>query len=141
MAKLFCENFEKEAELDVAAMSRVIAAVDDLFFAAKIRAAATALGVEVRLCRTLQSVIEAAREMNPALVIVDLHAKQFDAIALAQALKADSDLAHISLLGFFSHVQTAVMHEATAAGFDFVLPRSAFVKRLPEMLTGTFGQS
>lgn len=119
-------------------MKPVIAAVDDLFFAAKIRAAAEPHGVEVRLCRTLPVIIAAAREMDAALIIVDLHANQFDPLALAQALRADSGLGGIKLLGFFSHVQTTVMQQAKEAGYDVVLPRSAFVKQLPAILAGTF---
>lgn len=119
-------------------MKPVIAAVDDLFFAAKIRAAATPLGMEVRLCRSLPAIIEAARQINEGLIIVDLHAKQFDPLMLAQTLRADVELSGITLLGFFSHVQTAVMQRAKAAGYDFVLPRSAFVNKLPEILEGKF---
>lgn len=115
---------------------QVIAAVDDIFFAAKIRAAAESLDVEVSLSRDPQALIAAAREINPALVIVDLHARRFDPFALARALKADARLSSIRILGFFSHVQTALMHQAKEAGYDEVLPRSAFSNRLPEILEG-----
>lgn len=116
----------------------IIAAVDDIFFAAKIRAAAAHLGVEVHLSRDLQSTIEAAREIEPTLIIADLHAKRFDPLALCRTLKADASLSRIRRLGFFSHVQTALMQQAKEAGYDYVLPRSAFTNRLPEILTGKF---
>jgi hypothetical protein len=38
------------------------------------------------------------------------------------------------LLGFFSHVHTALMHQAQEAGYNQVMPRSAFTKRLPEII-------
>jgi PleD family two-component response regulator len=114
----------------------VVAAIDDLFFAAKIRATADALGLETRLIRSLPSAIEAAREIKPALLIVDLHARQFDPLALARTFKADTELNVIALLGFFSHVQTALMQQAKEAGYDYVLPRSAFTNRLAEILEG-----
>lgn len=112
----------------------VIAAVDDMFFAAKIRAAAEHVGAEVSFKRNLPALVEAARDTKPALVIVDLHARQFDPLALARTLKQDAQLCDIPLLGFFSHVQTALMHQAKEAGYDYVLPRSAFTNRLAEIL-------
>jgi PleD family two-component response regulator len=114
----------------------IIAAVDDLFFVAKIRATAAALGVDVRFSRNQQSALNQAHEANPSLVIVDLQAKQFDPFVLAGLLKADPQLAGCTLLGFFSHVQTALLRQAKAAGFDLVLPRSAFSHRLAEILQG-----
>ena len=107
-----------------------------MFFAAKIRATAEHIGTEVRFSRNLQGIIEAAREAETSLIIVDLHAQQFDALALARTLKADEQLSAIRLLGFFSHVRTALMRQAKEAGYDYVLPRSAFNVRLPEILEG-----
>lgn len=114
----------------------VIAAVDDMFFAAKIRATAEHLGIEVRFSRNLQGITEAARETKTALIIVDLHAQQFDALALARKLKTDTQLHAVHLLGFYSHVQTALMRQAQEAGYDSVLPRSAFSGRLAQILEG-----
>ncbi|HEX8493267.1 MAG TPA: hypothetical protein VF658_10535 [Pyrinomonadaceae bacterium] len=114
----------------------VIAAIDDMFFAAKIRATAEHLCIEVRFSRSLQGIIEAARETETTLIIVDLHARHFDALALARMLKTDAQLRAVHLLGFFSHVQTALMWQAKEAGYDSVLPRSAFNGRLPEILEG-----
>ena len=116
----------------------IVAAVDDLFFTAKIRGTAEYVGTPIRFCRTEQSVIADARETKPALVIVDLHGKQFDPFALARTLKADAELRAVKLMGFFSHVQTALMQQAKEAGFDYVLPRSAFANRLAEILEGKF---
>ena len=56
---------------------------------------------------------------------------------LARQLKADEQLRSIPLLGFFSHVQTELQRQASAAGFDQVIPRSAFAKYLGEILSGT----
>jgi hypothetical protein len=55
---------------------------------------------------------------------------------LARAFKADENLKAIPLLGFFSHVQTELQQAALAAGFDRVMPRSAFAKHLAEILGG-----
>ena len=118
-------------------MSRtVIAAVDDMFFISKIRATAEHLGVDVRFARNSDALLASARENKPKLIIVDLHSQKIDPIALAMMLKADAQLGVIELLGFFSHVQTDLMREATKAGYDRVMPRSAFSKDLATILAG-----
>jgi hypothetical protein len=42
----------------------------------------------------------------------------------------------VPVTGFFSHVDHATRDAALAAGVDEVLPRSAFVSRLPALLAG-----
>ncbi len=112
----------------------VIAAVDDLFFASKIRGTAEQIGVKVRFARSVDTLIEAARAEKPSLVIVDLHSEACNPIELATRLKSDEELRSIQLLGFFSHVQTELQKQAQAAGFDLVIPRSAFAKQLADLL-------
>jgi PleD family two-component response regulator len=115
---------------------RVLIAVDDLFFASKIRAAAESLGVEFDKARTVESVLDKARANRPSLIFADLHSERCDAVALAQALKADADLRDVPLVGFFSHVQTELRDRALAAGFDQALPRSVFTQRLARLIEG-----
>lgn len=105
-----------------------------MFFAAKIRATAEHIGAEVRFSRNTDALIKTAFETQSTLVIVDLHTQKFDPFALARILKADARLRGITLLGFFSHVQTALLRQAQEAGYDQVVPRSAFTNRLAEIL-------
>ncbi|HJU53002.1 MAG TPA: hypothetical protein VJ715_00455 [Pyrinomonadaceae bacterium] len=112
----------------------VIAAVDDMFFASKIRAVAEHLGLTVRFVRSAAEAVAAARETDAALVVADLHSQRCDPFALAEMLKADETLRAVPLVGFFSHVETALQQRAAEAGFDRVMPRSAFSKNLPEIL-------
>ena len=113
----------------------LIAAVDDLFFASKIRGTAEQRGTKVRFARNVEAVIDAAKAEKPSLIIADLHSEKCDPIELATRLKSDEELRSIPLIGFFSHVQTELQLAAEAAGFDRVLPRSAFTKNLPEILS------
>ena len=113
----------------------VLAVVDDMFFASKIRATAEALGVSISFVSTLPSLLEKARASRPDLVLVDLHNQKVDNVQLAQLVREDSELSSVRLLGFFSHVQTELQKSAIAAGFDVVIPRSVFARDLARLLS------
>jgi CheY-like chemotaxis protein len=115
----------------------IIAVVDDLFFASKIRGPAEELGVTARFARNIDAVLETALRDQPSLIICDLHSQKVDPMELAKQLKANEQLRSIPLLGYFSHVQTELQRQAEAAGFDQVMPRSAFSKHLGDILSGT----
>jgi CheY-like chemotaxis protein len=119
--------------------SHILAAVDDMFFASKIRGCAEQLRVDVRFVRSTEAAVESVRRERPSLVIVDLHSQRCDPFALAESLKADDETRAVPLVGFFSHVQTALQRRAGQAGYDRVLPRSAFTKQLPEILGAHVG--
>ena len=118
-------------------MQNVIAIVDDLFFASKIRGTAEQVGTRVQFSRSIPDAVAKAREEAPALIIADLHASCCDVLELARALKGDDALTGVPLLGFFSHIQTELQQAAIAAGYDRVMPRSAFTRNLQDILEGT----
>jgi CheY-like chemotaxis protein len=115
----------------------IIAVVDDLFFASKIRGTAEELGVTASFAGNIDAALEAARRDQPSLIICDLHSRKVDPMELARQLKADEQLSSIPLLGFFSHVQTELQRQAKTAGFDQVIPRSSFTKTLAEIIKGS----
>lgn len=116
-------------------MSRtVLAIVDDLFFASKIRGTAEEIGVTVKFARNADAMLNAARRDQPDLIIFDLNSERTNPADMARQLKADEQLRSIPLLGFFSHVQTELQRQAEEAGIDRVIPRSAFTKNLPQIL-------
>ena len=117
--------------------TNVIAIVDDLFFASKIRGTAEQVGTRLQFVRSIDAAVAKARDEAPTLIIADLNANCCDAVELARALKGDDALAAIPLLGFFSHIQTELQQAAIAAGYDRVMPRSAFTKNLADILAGT----
>lgn len=117
------------------AVTIVLAIVDDMFFASKIRATAEAVGVEIAFPRSVEKLVEKAREVKPHLVIVDLHNTRIDPAALSTELKSNEDLRDVKLLGFFSHVHTDLRRNALAAGFDEVIPRSVFARDLAQILS------
>lgn len=115
-------------------MARVLAAVDDLFFGAKILETAQRLQVPLGLARSPDELLTAARADRPALIIFDLNAQGCQPLETLRLLKADPDLRDIPTLGFFSHVQQDLKAAAVEAACDRILPRSAFAATLPEIL-------
>ena len=112
----------------------ILAAVDDMFFAAKIRATAEGLGVSIEFHRRLDGLVNAAAQQSPDLIVVDLHNEKVNPAELARELKSNEDAKAIPLLGFFSHVQTDLQRAALAAGYDQVIPRSVFSRDLAKIL-------
>jgi PleD family two-component response regulator len=117
-------------------MRTVVAAVEDMLFASKIREAAKALGIIVNFPRTADVLLDSIGEDPPNLIVVDLHSLRFNAIELAGELKSNESLKTIPLLGFFSHVQTDLQCQAIEAGYDQVIPRSVFFRDLASILAG-----
>ena len=117
-------------------MSRVVVAVvDDIFFASKIRGTSQPLGVEVIFVRSTDQ-LTAGLVQKPDLIIVDLHNQKIDPLQAAEILKKDDGLRSVPLLGFFSHVETELQRAALAAGYDQVIPRSVFSRDLATILEG-----
>ena len=117
---------------------RVLAAVPDIFFASKIRGTAEHLNITVEFAGSADALFDTAKADVPSLIIIDLHSEEVEPFALASRLKADEQLRDVPLVGFYSHVQTEIRQAAESAGVDHVLPRSAFTKRLPQILLGEF---
>jgi len=106
-----------------------------MFFAAKIRATAEALGVDIKFYRKLEGLVAAAAEQPADLILVDLHNEKLDPNELARQLKSGEKSKAIPLLGFFSHVQTELQRQALEAGYDRVIPRSVFSRDLADILS------
>lgn len=115
---------------------RILAAVDDMIFASKIRGTAEQLNVTVFFAKSADAAFDAAKTDVPSLIILDLHSQRTNSFDLAARLKGDEQLRHVPLVGFFSHVQTELQQRATQAGIDHIMPRSVFTKKLSHILLG-----
>jgi hypothetical protein len=98
-----------------------------MFFQAKIRAVAEAVGAQINFPRTKEALLEKARQAD--LVIVDLQNQKIDPLSLPSELRA------VRLLGFFSHVEVELQRSAVAAGYEQVMPRSVFTRDLADILS------
>ena len=115
--------------------SRIAILVDDMFFAAKIRGAAQNAAREVESVKSLAQ-LEKLLDDPPAMVIVDLNSDRLDGMAAIQMLKSKSTVKGIPIIGFLSHVQLDLKLAAEAAGCDYVIPRSLFSMKLPDIVGG-----
>ena len=114
-------------------MPTVHAAVSDMIFSSRISAEARALNLQVNWVRS-PAACSNWQESPPQLLIVDLNLTSTDPlelITLAKALPAPP-----RIVAFLSHVQRDLALQATDHGADTILPRSAFVTQLPELLRG-----
>ena len=103
----------------------VVALVSDLMFSTKISSTGAAVNVPVRVVRTADDI-----EPGPALLLVDLDADgALDAIERCRTM-----IPAPRIVAFGPHVRTDLLAAAREAGADEVLPRSAFVARLPDLL-------
>ena len=114
-------------------MPTVIVLVDDLMFGSRIREAAKGRGLEVRSARTVEDVLAGCRA-GASTVILDLDTPRLPVLEAVSAVAADPALSGVRLVGFYSHVETETARAAREAGCREVLPRSAFVRQLPDLI-------
>ena len=133
---------------------RILAVVQDMFFAAKITAAAKRAGVEVSYIVDEKELLGVEPPLQ--MVIVDLNNANLNNVNLNSAnlnntnlnkqglnpveligkLKANPATREVRVIGFLSHVQGDLKREAERAGCDLVLPRSVFSQNLEDLLRG-----
>lgn len=114
----------------------VVAAVDDLLFASKLRTAARQLDVALVFARTPDDILAAVREHAPQLLILDLNGTRMAPLETLRAVKGDAALSQVPVVGYVSHVDVDLVAAAHAAGADRVMARSQFVAQLPDLLAG-----
>ena len=112
----------------------IVAAVDDIIFSAKIKSTAEIQGINIKIIRSTQKLIDLLSETTPTKVIVDLHSEKCEPFFIAESIKGNEKFKNTKLIGFFSHVYTELMEKAIEAGYDEVLTRSAFTKKLSQIL-------
>jgi len=117
----------------VEAPRRILVAVDDLFFLAKIQETARQLKVPIELAKTDKELLEKA-EAPPSLIILDLNSIGLKPLATISKIRHKPELKKTALIGFLSHLQADLKLKAQEAGCDMVMPRSAFSVNLPGLL-------
>ena len=109
----------------------ILAIVDDLIFRGKLEAAAAQLGTPLTIAKDADSALRPGQGWSR--VLIDLNLSRGDALAMIRSLRqAHPDM---PVIGYCSHVQQDLQQQALEAGCTTVLPRSAFVQQLPELLS------
>ena len=114
--------------------TRVVAVLDDIFFASKIKEAAKQAGVDLEIVKGPTDIMESLSTSVPKLVIFDLNSKKLNPIALIKELKSSSRLNRVKTIGYLPHVEEELKIEAEDAGCDVVMPRSRFSRELTDIL-------
>jgi FixJ family two-component response regulator len=105
---------------------------DDLIFTSRITGTARSLGLEVRQVRTLDNIVETAKQVGTRCLILDL---AFPGLDLPDLMRQLSELdAPPRVVAYGSHVDAASLNAARGAGCRPTLPRSKFVEDLPRDL-------
>ena len=105
---------------------------DDLIFTSRIVGTGRDLGFAIRVATTPGALLALTRgaDATPlACVIVDLHNPGLNIAEFVAELK--QLVPPPLIVGYGSHVETAMLKAARAAGCDSVMPRSQFVDELP----------
>ena len=108
----------------------VLAIIDDLIFAEKLEASARQMGAALTVARNAEGIVNS----NPqySRILIDLNLSSGDPLALIRNLH--KSYPQTPLIGYCSHVQKDLQQQALEAGCASVMPRSAFVQLLPELL-------
>ncbi len=113
---------------------RILVAVDDLFFLAKIQETARQLKVPIQLAKSDKELLEKAEAPAPALIILDLNSAALKPIPTITKIRQKPELKKTPVIGFLSHLQADLKLKAQEAGCNLVMPRSAFSMNLPGLL-------
>lgn len=114
-------------------MSTGILVSSDLMFISKVKEAAAAAQGQVKVARSLQALEQAIAEAPaPGALMIDLEKSAIPKDALQEPV-AKLIAQGWRVVSFFSHVHEEVAGEANALGLGEVMPRSKFVRILPEL--------
>ena len=111
----------------------ILAVMADLLFSVKIIDVAKKLGLKVEFVKDEATALGKFR-LRPEVVIFDLNYAAANPIGLIWRIKGDPETKLIDTVGFVSHVQIDLKREAQEAGCDVVVARSAFARKLPDIL-------
>jgi CheY-like chemotaxis protein len=109
-------------------MARVVVAIPDLFFRAKVLETAKTLSVDLDIARDADEVLQKVRAEKPRLVLMDLQAAALHPLETIAALQG------IPVIGFLAHELVDLREKALAAGCSEVLTKGQFSAALPQIL-------
>ncbi len=109
----------------------IIAATTDLFIQSRLNELASALGLSIQFASNEEE-LGALALSHPKLVILDLSSTDYDFTSTARLLKENNPPPKI--LGFYPHIRGDLEAKDHAAGVDFVVPNSSFLRTARKIL-------
>jgi PleD family two-component response regulator len=111
---------------------QVLAITSDLFLQSRITELANSLSVNAKVVTTEEALIREANSTHPNLVILDLAASDYDPFSCAQKLRTMTPQTRI--LALFPHVRKDLKLKAEKVKIDYIVPNSAFLKTLKDVM-------
>jgi PleD family two-component response regulator len=112
----------------------VLAAVNDIFFYAKLRDAARASGLTLERTKSLDDVMVRAAALKPAGVVLNMNDEGLDAFQALTRLKADDQLKSIPILAFANHEEVETWRRARELGVTKIVSRNEFSARTKDLV-------
>ncbi len=112
----------------------VLVVVDDLFFSSKIGETVRQLGGNPLFAAEASEIPDDPEGGPPAAIIVDLDLSRTDAVGLISHLRDGEATRDTPMMAYGRHTRPEAFARARAAGCERAVPRSEFVKRLPEFI-------
>ena len=116
---------------------RVFVVCSDLMFSGGIREVGISQGVELEFIDSEVKFDEALEKFRATLFMSDLHHHKLGgerAGKLVKKLRANQKNQDAYTIAWGKHTEPELLKSASQAGFDKVVPRSLFVKEMPEYI-------
>ncbi|MDE0340752.1 MAG: hypothetical protein OXI82_01305 [Nitrospinae bacterium] len=116
---------------------RVFVVCSDLMFSGGIRAEGSSQGIVLDFIDSEERFYQALESFRAVLFMSDLHHHKLGgerAGELVKKLKASEKNKDAYTIAWGKHTEPELLKSATRAGFDKVVPRSLFVKEMPEYI-------
>ena len=116
---------------------RIFVVCSDLMFSASIRQAGASTGTVFEFINSEEKFEEALGNFRAVLFLADLHHPKLGgerAGEFVKKLRANSRNKGAYAIAWGKHTEPEMLKGAEAAGFDKAMPRSSFVKEMPEIV-------
>ena len=110
-----------------------------MFIQSRLKELAELMRNEIQFSTDPTVVATQAKSHPESLIILDLEASEYDSSDLARAVKQITHPPRI--LAYFPHIRRDLEKNARDAGIDYVVPNSAFLKTVKQVLEGSASSS
>jgi len=118
---------------DASPKPKALLVTGDLIFSTKVTGTGRALGIDVEVTANPADAVRRIGQGDYGCVILDLSMPQLIPAEVIAAIR-EGDGQRPKVIAFGSHVDTALLEAARAAGCDDIMPRSRFAAELPQLL-------